>query len=209
MEMILIDPPGERIDGLAPLPGCALRGAPLISCAERCWQLLRFDRSRPEAVRAKGRVDKRPVRVIKLRAEPLPIQTCLTGRVNSVAERPPFDPHRSCGCWERKISPPVVKGWLNVHLPHVRQGHTPSNGFSTGPSFHTSSGFLLSRPHEQNSRAIIKRNVNLDAAINRPRFKEALSSTIRLPQFGCTLDATGLDRDHAVIGRGVKRVVNV
>src|SRR5436305_1352053 len=165
MDTILIDTSGERIDGLPPLPGYALRSAPLIYCAQRCWQQFRLVRSRPEAVRAKCRVDHRPVGVIPLRVEPLLVDASLARGVNHVPKYPPFDSNGGGGCRERKISPPVVKRRLNVHLPHVRQDLAPADSFSPSPNFHPSYRVLLfrrSRPHEKNSRAIIKRDLNLN-----------------------------------------------
>src|SRR6266568_1345104 len=110
MDTILINSPGERIDGLPPLPGFVPPGAPFIYWTERCWQLLRYARSSPEAVRAKGRVDQRPVRVIPRRVKPVILETCLARPVIHVAKLPPFDPNGGGG-GERKISPAVVKGW--------------------------------------------------------------------------------------------------
>src|SRR6266567_6636395 len=119
MDTILINSPGERIDGFPPLSSFVLPGAPFICCTERCWQLFRFAGSRPEAVRSKGRVDKWPVRVIPIRVEPMLFEAGLARPVIHVAKLPPFDPNAGCVGGERKISPTVVKCWLNVYLPHV------------------------------------------------------------------------------------------
>src|SRR5947209_7369177 len=110
MDSILINSPGERIDSLPPLSGFVPPGAPFICCTERCWQLLRLARSRPEAMGAKGRVDQVPVRVIPIRVEPLLLETSPARHVKHVAKHPPFDSNAGSGR-ERKISPAIVNSW--------------------------------------------------------------------------------------------------
>src|SRR2546422_11127357 len=117
MDITLKIPLGDRMDAPPPLPGCVLPGAPFICCTQRRWQALRLPRSRPEAVRPKGRMNESPVRIIPRGVKPLLDETVLVRGFNHMPELPPFDSNGGGG-WERKISPLVVKGWLNVRLPH-------------------------------------------------------------------------------------------
>src|SRR3954451_2261305 len=120
-----------------------------------------------------------------------------------MADSPDLDGGGVCRYRPLKVSPSIVKRWLELDLPGGVQellaqvgADRRHRGYDIGV---VRSGSSV--PHEEHARCVMKRDLDLHTGCIFRSLEEALQSTERLPQVRTTVDPAHLDAHRAAVMR--------